>query len=373
MQWAALNDPAHRDGDAPGRSKAVTSEAEESRLTSKYESALLHIRAGEREAAVGELGAILEHPMMSEPPTHLRRPTVSVPGGVSLTPTMTQIKFLSLKTLGRLVAELADERHAASDPSASASESESYALALRCYAAAVEIDGADSALWRRLGALAVRRGQPHVARHALEMGLALHPRNPLMLEDLAECLLAVGDFPACKHVAGLVAALDPRNARAMDMKRRPESLDVRATPDETRASLSPPPAPRDPAAPPEPKRPRAGSPPGPDRVEVTLRLRRNSWDAVAEALARAMERYRGRNDDGDEEEEEEASALLGGRVRFEYVDGGREPQATRAGDADDAGRGAEPQNASIDEGNDGRAEDAPRSGAGASAPPRLRP
>ena len=167
MQWAALNDPAHRDGDAPGRSKAVTSEAEESRLTSKYESALLHIRAGEREAAVGELGAILEHPMMSEPPTHLRRPTASVPGGVSLTPTMTQIKFLSLKTLGRLVAELADERHAASDPSASASESESYALALRCYAAAVEIDGADSALWRRLGALAVRRGQPHVARHAL--------------------------------------------------------------------------------------------------------------------------------------------------------------------------------------------------------------
>lgn len=44
------------------------------------------------------------------------------------------------------------------------------------------------------------------------------------MEDLAEVLLAVGDYPACRHVAGLVAALDPHHRRARDMKRRPEDL-----------------------------------------------------------------------------------------------------------------------------------------------------
>ena len=254
----------------------VTSEAEESRLTSKYESALLFIRDGRRREAVKELSGILEHPMMAEAPTHLvkdddevwnennnEKVVVGAEGGgrskkppdvvVSLTPTMTQVKFLSLKNLGRLVADMASEREAAATTasatdvamttatknlhhrgavvavaaaadkttsSSSAAEAaaaaaaaeveeeedeedsplaEDYALALRCYAAAVEIDGTDASLWRRLGGLAARRGLMHVARHALEQGLAIHPRHPLVLEDLAEVLLAVGMGPSNSH------------------------------------------------------------------------------------------------------------------------------------------------------------------------------
>ena len=84
--------------------------------------------------------------------------------GISLTPTMTQVKFLALKNLGRLLAETADERETtdAAEPVSvgtpdrveSPGVEEDYALALRCYAAAVEIDGSDVGLWRRLGALA---------------------------------------------------------------------------------------------------------------------------------------------------------------------------------------------------------------------------
>ena len=268
MQWAALNDGGRVADPASAASARVTSEAEESRLTSSYEAALYFIRDGNHEDAARELRGILEHPMMSEAPTHrivasLRREVGGTP--VTLTPTMTQIKFLSLKNLGRLVADLADEaeargepfaapaaadgarernarleslvpktrKHAAAAASAASGpgggpavdEDEPYGLSLRCYAAAVEIDGTDAGLWRTLGALAARRGVPHLARHALEMGLAVHPRNPLVLEDLAETLLAVGDFPAVRHVASLISALDPRHARAARMKRAPETLE----------------------------------------------------------------------------------------------------------------------------------------------------
>ena len=70
--------------------------------------------------------------------------------------------------------------------------------ALRPVAAVLRRGGGDRrngrGLWRTLGALAAPgRADP---RHALEMGLAVHPRNPLVLEDLAETLLAVGDFGA---------------------------------------------------------------------------------------------------------------------------------------------------------------------------------
>ena len=115
MQWAALNDGGRVADPASAASARVTSEAEESRLTSSYEAALYFIRDGNREDAARELRGILEHPMMSEAPTHrtvasLRREVGGTP--VTLTPTMTQIKFLSLKNLGRLVADLADEAEA---------------------------------------------------------------------------------------------------------------------------------------------------------------------------------------------------------------------------------------------------------------------
>ena len=255
LQIAALNDPTRgggRHGSAAARAAARrTTEAEESRLTSKYEHALLFMRDGALEDAERELRSILDHDMMSGPPNH--RPVEEYPAPppkptrdaedsdtddnseyeseddtpeMTLTSTMTQVKFLALKNLGRLVAERAERREKESrrdddDDDTRANLDADFALALRCYAAAVEIDGTDASLWRRLGALAASRRLPHVARYALERGLAIAPKHPLMLEDLAETLLAVGDLDACAHIATLLRKVDPGHARAARMRDDP--------------------------------------------------------------------------------------------------------------------------------------------------------
>jgi calcineurin-binding protein cabin-1 len=133
---------------------------------------------------------------------------------LSLTPTMLQIKFLSLKNLGRLLADMAGEQDAAAAAATAASEdatnqisvasadvkdgdavvvaeggtigdatpdehedadavARDFTEALRCYAAAVEIDSTDASLWRRLGCLAARRGLLHLARRALHFFLSV--------------------------------------------------------------------------------------------------------------------------------------------------------------------------------------------------------
>jgi hypothetical protein len=383
---------------------------------SSYESALLFIRDGLREDATRELSGILEHPMMAEAPTHLLQEGddeggrefnrgntavgaddreaaaggtsrggggfVGADGGrrkdkekkqplapavrVSLTPTMTQVKFLSLKNLGRLVEDMASERELAAaalenkddagermltddgdkeDAASAASRRLSeetqrrrllmadYALALRCYAAAVEIDGTDASLWRRLGLLAARRGLLYLARHALERGLGIHPRHPLILEDLAEVLLAVGDFPACRHVAGLVATLDPYHARARDMKRGAEELTPARGYVGAAATTSPRQhrqlaAKRFRTTPPddggsgavvarvgdeEKEAEEEGEDGGRETDEesaheLTLELRGRTWEAVALALAAALEPptpTRLSSSEGEDEEEEE--------------------------------------------------------------------
>ena len=55
MQWAALNDGGRVADPASAAAARVTSEAEESRLTSSYEAALYFIRDGNREDAAREL------------------------------------------------------------------------------------------------------------------------------------------------------------------------------------------------------------------------------------------------------------------------------------------------------------------------------
>ena len=144
LQIAALNDPTRgggRHGSAAARAAARrTTEAEESRLTSKYEHALLFMRDGALEDAERELRSILDHDMMSGPPNH--RPVEEYPAPppkptrdaedsdtddnseyeseddtpeMTLTSTMTQVKFLALKNLGRLVADRAERREREND------------------------------------------------------------------------------------------------------------------------------------------------------------------------------------------------------------------------------------------------------------------
>ena len=68
-----------------------------------------------------------------------------------------------------------------------------------------------------------------MARHALEGGLAIAPKHPLMLEDLAETLLAVGDLDACAHVAAMLLRLDPGHVRANNMRDDAGGLEPFAT------------------------------------------------------------------------------------------------------------------------------------------------
>ena len=104
LQLAALNDPlSGARGDGGVEEARRTTEAEESLLTSAYETALLFIRDGKREDAVRELRGILRNALMTDRDD-------DDDDAPSLTPTMTQVKFLALKNLGRLVADLAIER-----------------------------------------------------------------------------------------------------------------------------------------------------------------------------------------------------------------------------------------------------------------------
>ena len=312
LQIAALNDPTRgsgRHGSAAARAAARrTTEAEEARLTSKYEHALLFMRDGALEDAERELRSILDHDMMSGPPNH--RPVEEYPAPapkpqrdaedsdtddnsayeseddtpeMTLTSTMTQVKFLALKNLGRLVADRAERREKESrrddDDDTRANLDADFALALRCYAAAVEIDGTDASLWRRLGSLAASRRLPHVARHALERGLAIAPTHPLMLEDLAETLLAVGDLDACAHVAELLRKVDPGHARAARMRDDPGGLTPLAKFSRSTFSSSPASSVA-PSSTDERK--------DLDGAEITLRVAEKSWESVARVLNAAM-------------------------------------------------------------------------------------
>ena len=333
LQIAALNDPTRgggRHGSAAARAAARrTTEAEESRLTSKYEHALLFMRDGALEDAERELRSILDHDMMSGPPNH--RPVEEYPAPapkpardaedsdtddnseyeseddtpeMTLTSTMTQVKFLALKNLGRLVADRAERREKevttqrendgggpteAIEDDARTNLDADFALALRCYAAAVEIDGTDASLWRRLGALAASRSLPHVARYAFERGLAIAPKHPLMLEDLAETLLAVGDLDACAYIAGLLRKVDPGHARALRMRDDPGGVPPLAAESSRSAKFS---SPRGFA--PVYNADDAGRATGEkkeedlDGAEITLRVAEKSWESVARVLNAAM-------------------------------------------------------------------------------------
>ena len=153
----------------------------------------------------------------------------------------------------------------------------------------MEIDGTDASLWRRLGALAASRSLPHVARYAFERGLAIAPKHPLMLEDLAETLLAVGDLDACAYIAGLLRKVDPGHARALRMRDDPGGVPPLAAESSRSAKFS---SPRGFA--PMYNADDAGRATGEkkeedlDGAEITLRVAEKSWESVARVLNAAM-------------------------------------------------------------------------------------
>jgi hypothetical protein len=105
---------------------------------------------------------------------------------------------LSLKHLGGLL-------EAGRDPAA----------ALKCYVAAAALDSGDVVLWRCLARLAVATRKWGLARLGLEQGLLLSAKHPLLLEDLMELLLAVGDERSCEAVARHLLTVDATHPRAL--------------------------------------------------------------------------------------------------------------------------------------------------------------
>lgn len=251
MDWAALNEaPTQAEAFATASAKRTT-EAEESRLASAYESALRNAANGDRASAIDALRRVLTHPM-----TNAR----------DLSARLTRVKFLALKNLGRFLEDETLKKGTQAEDAVDADGDE----ALRCYAAAVEIDDEDAMLWRRLGSAATRRGEFSVARMAYERGVRLSAKNQLLLEDLCEICHASGDYESAKGYAREVVKLDPTNARAKTMKRAPEELEVSRALKAARASFAP-------------------STPDRGDSEVEIHIRPSSgktWEVVAGILAR---------------------------------------------------------------------------------------
>ena len=259
LQIAALNDPTRgggRHGSAAARAAARrTTEAEEARLTSKYEHALLFMRDGALEDAERELRSILDHDMMSGPPNH--RPVEEYPAPapkpqrdaedsdtddnseyeseddtpeMTLTSTMTQVKFLALKNLGEARVGQSRETRKGVAPRRRRRHPREPRRRLRPRAPLLRRRGGD----RRDGRLAVeapripRRVPSPPARRptrARSEGLAIAPTHPLMLEDLAETLLAVGDLDACAR-RGAPAEGGPGARAGGEDARRPGRVDA---------------------------------------------------------------------------------------------------------------------------------------------------
>jgi hypothetical protein len=98
-------------------------------------------------------------------------------GAVSTTK---RILYLTLRNL----ADLEDQSAAA----------ESSLLSLALYSDALGVDGTDPIAWLQFGKAAEQGGAWDVARLALEQGLRLHARHPLLLDALLRLLLQV-PFP----------------------------------------------------------------------------------------------------------------------------------------------------------------------------------
>ena len=208
MDWCALNDGAERgaNADEAHAAAARTAEAEESRLAASYESALRAAASGDRATAIEALRHVLGHALTND--------------GENMSAGLARVKFLALKNLGRFLEEDAARSNATTKGDGSE--------ALRCYAAAVELDDEDMMLWRRLGGAAAARGELSVARMAYERGIALRPTNQLLLEDLSEVCLAAGDLDAARGLAREILRHDSTHVRARAMADAPETLELSA-------------------------------------------------------------------------------------------------------------------------------------------------
>jgi tetratricopeptide (TPR) repeat protein len=240
----------NNDADAQKR-KRRTAEAEETRIAGSYETAIRLLAEEEeednneeggenvilkeeakREEAKQILLAVVNHEMMRE--------------NDELTPTLCSVKKLALRNLGNLFAKECGEfefeeeefegseddkddsdddggekqrREKLSSKSPVSSQSYSFEQAIRCYSEAVRMDREDVASWLRMGELSAKRGDVALARIAFESGLLAQPTHALLLNELCEVCVLVGDEASATFLAARILNSDRRNERMKRFKR----------------------------------------------------------------------------------------------------------------------------------------------------------
>ena len=230
--------------------KRRTAEAEETRIAGSYETAIRLLAEEEeednnkergenvilkeeakREEAKQILLAVVNHEMMRE--------------NDELTPTLCSVKKLALRNLGNLFAKECGEfefeeeefegieddkddddddggakqrREKLSSKSSVSPQSYSFEQAIRCYSEAVRMDREDVASWLRMGELSAKRGDVALARMAFESGLLAQPTHALLLNELCEVCVLVGDEASATFLAARILNSDRRNERMKEIQ-----------------------------------------------------------------------------------------------------------------------------------------------------------
>jgi len=272
MEWAAFNtqhDDSQRARDGEGgkgggvingevdaetaKRKRRTAEAEETRIAGSYEKAIRLLaeidddddeddddndtttttgeqmeeeKSAKREEAKQTLLAVVNHEMMR------------VANLDELTPTLCSVKKLALRNLGNLFAKECGEFEGEEEEDAemmiiddndndndngnaeggmmqrkSQRQSYSFEQAIRCYSEAVKMDQEDVSSWLRMGELSAKRGDAALARTAFESGLLAQPTHALLLNELCEVCVLVGDEATARFLAARILNSDRRNER----------------------------------------------------------------------------------------------------------------------------------------------------------------
>ena len=279
MEWAAFNtqhDDSQRARDGEGgkggggggggvingevdaetaKRKRRTAEAEETRIAGSYEKAIRLLaeiddddeddddndttttgkqmeeeKSAKREEAKQTLLAVVNHEMMR------------VANLDELTPTLCSVKKLALRNLGNLFSKECGEFEGEEEEDAemmsiddndndngnaeggmtqrkSQRQSYSFEQAIRCYSEAVKMDQEDVSSWLRMGELSAKRGDAALARTAFESGLLAQPTHALLLNELCEVCVLVGDEATARFLAARILNSDRRNERMKAIQR----------------------------------------------------------------------------------------------------------------------------------------------------------
>jgi hypothetical protein len=311
--------------------KRRTAEAEETRIAGSYETAIRLLAEEEeednnnegggenvilkeeakREEAKQILLAVVNHEMMRE--------------NDELTPTLCSVKKLALRNLGNLFAKECGEfefeeeefegseddkddsdddggekqrREKLSSKSSVSSQSYSFEQAIRCYSEAVRMDREDVASWLRMGELSAKRGDVALARMAFESGLLAQPTHALLLNELCEVCVLVGDEASATFLAARILNSDRRNERMKEIQTnfanaKPKERLVKARERFERVNAR-----KDISA---------------KGTKCALTLERMAWDDVASSILGAVKvkveseesAIRAKDDDDDEEEDDD--------------------------------------------------------------------